>query len=395
MRDLPKIILVFAAVDWPIYMRRPMVHALAEAAKPYGSTVVAVNRPLCFATTWFRKPNRIPELFGRPRLEKLANNLYLYSPRYFIHDQFANAVGPLEEINLFALRKSYRHLQKRLGITEPAPMIWFNYPQLGYVARLFDDSFCVFEIYDNLTDPDGNESNTVNRLEKKLRSRIDLLLTTSKKIHEKYAGPYRRSFMFGNGLSRTTYQRLSDPNVEALPEILDIPSPRLGYAGMISDRLDWRLVADLASAEPSWNFIFAGHMADDNIRNRMAAHPNVRFPGEYPQQDVPSISKSFDLGIMPYRDTPFFDFLNPLKFYELAAAGLPMVASPVEELRQFPDDLVRVVASNGVDVWREAIGNMLAADPAISAKIGPQTAAEFIWEDMTAALLKKITEEGG
>lgn len=392
MKTFPKIILVFAAVDWPIYMRQPMVYALAEAARKHDSTVVAVNRPLCPLTTFFRKPGRIPELFGHPRLARLADNLYLYHPRYVIHDEIANSFPPLEKLNLIALRWSYRRLQQRLGIIEPAPMIWFNYPHLGYVTRLFDYSFCIAEIYDNLTDLAGTESPRVRRLEKKMRARTDLLLTTSQKIHDKYAGSYRRSFMFGNGLERRTFERLSNPDTKPRRDIVDLPSPRLGYAGMISDRLDWKLISELAGLEPGWNFVFVGPLADPGIPARMQPYANVYFGGECRRDDIPSVLKSFDVGIMPYRDTPFFHFLNPLKFYEMAAAGLPSVASNIEELTKFPPELVRVVRGRA-DAWREVLHDVLGRGPGRARVLGPDIARRYIWEDMTSSLLDRVVNE--
>jgi hypothetical protein len=371
-------------------MRRPMVYALAESARAHGSAVVAVNRPICLQTTAIRRPKQIPDMLTPPRLERMSENLFLYRPKYYVHDQIANLVPMFEKANLLALRRSFAHLQKRLDISEPAPMVWFHYPHQGYVTRIFDGSFNVFEIYDNLTDIEGKEFDYVNRLEVKRRHRIDLLLTTSQKIQEKYAGHYRRSYMFGNGLAREAFETLSDPNIEPHADISRIPSPRLGYAGMISERLDWNLIKDLATREPKWNFVFVGRASDDKFRRRIAHLRNVHFPGEFPHKEIPSILKSFDLGIMPYRDTPFFEFLNPLKFYEMAAAGLPMVASPIAELKSFPEPLVEVVGDNKANAWQEAARKMLGSDPAVARKIGPKVAADYVWEDMTTKLLENI-----
>jgi hypothetical protein len=391
MKALPKIILLFAAVDIPLYMRMPMVYALAESAGERGSTVVIINRPLCPLSTLIRKPKRFGQLFGKPRLEKLADHFYAYSPRYVIHDRIAASIPFLEHLNIMALRKSYSHLQKRLNINEPAPMIWFNYPQQGYVRHLFDDSFRILEIYDNLADNLGHESPAVKGMEIRMRDRIDLLLTTSHKLQEKYAQPYRRSFMFGNGLTRGTFERLSDPDLQARPDILEIPSPRLGYAGMISERLDWQLITNLADREPSWNFIFAGYISDPNIPARMKRFPNIHFTGEFPHDDVPSILKGFDKGLMPYLDNPFFHFLNPLKFYEMAAAGLASISSNIEELKRFPPEVVRVVPGRA-EQWQETLHEMLDADPTAAGKAGPDIAQELSWEDMTAALLDRIRD---
>ncbi len=369
-----------------------MVYALAEAARERNSTVVVVNRPLCPVTTVFRKPGRVGELFGKPRLEKLSDRLFVYSPRYVIHDEIANRIPVLEKLNLMALRHSYRHLQKWLGIAEPSPLIWFNYPHQGYVRHLFPDSFCIFELYDNLADNTGRHSPRIDAMEAKMRERVDLLLTTSQKLQEKYAGGYRRSMMFGNGLTRRIFESLSDPGLEPRKEILDILAPRLGYAGMLSERMDWNLIGQLAALEPQWNFVFAGHIADPAIPERMKSLANIHFMGEFSHAEIPSVLRAFDLGLLPYLDNPFFHYLNPLKFYEMAAAGLASISTNIDELRRFPDEVVRVVPSDP-EKWRTAIKEMLESDPDITRQAGVEVARRFIWEDMTAALLDRLQSE--
>ncbi|MEW5993169.1 MAG: glycosyltransferase [Candidatus Zixiibacteriota bacterium] len=388
---LPKIILVFMGTDWPIYSRRPLLFALAEAARSSESTVVAVNRPLCPWTTVFRKPQRLAELVGKSGLRQLADNLFLYSPRYVIHDRLAARVPVLERLNLAALRKSYRHLQARLDIVEPNPIVWFNYPQQGYVTRLFDNGFHLFELYDNLVSFRGYENQLVTRLERAVRERTHLFVTTSDKLHHKYAGYYRQAYLLGNGLPCSTFERLGSANLSGLAEILTVPSPRLGYAGQISERLDWELILELASLRPSWNFVFVGRVAGKNTARRLRERNNIHHFGMYELAAMPSVWKSFDVGIMPYIDTAFFRYLNPLKFYEMAAAGLPSVSSPIEELRKFPQELVRVLP-NDVDKWREGIDDALSVDRKAVWQTGRDIAGRFIWEDMAARLLTRIQE---
>jgi hypothetical protein len=388
----PKLLLLFAAVDWPLYMRRPMVYALAESAAALGCNVVAVNRPLCPVTTLARKPRRLRELFGPAGLDKLADNLYLYSPRYVIHDKIAERIPLLENFNLAALRYGLKRLQSRLQISEPAPIIWFHYPQQGYVMKLFPDSFCIYEIYDNLADNNGRESESLNRLEKQMRPRADLLLTTSDMIQSKYASNYRRSCMWGNGLTRQAYNDAASDDISPIPEILAIPSPRIGYSGMISERLDWNLITGLAALEPNWNFIFAGKVAQPELKIYEQQYHNIHFVGEFDRSVIPSVMCSFDIGLLPYLDNPFFHFLNPLKFYEYAAAGLPSVSSPIEELKKFPHDFVRILPNNP-HAWQSALEDILASDRTHNREIGRKIAAEYIWEDMTAILLARIRDE--
>lgn len=386
---LPRIILLFMGVDWPLYMRRPAVAALADAAKERGSTLVAVNRPLCPLSTWFRKPGRIRDLFGRPRLERLTPNLYLYSPRYVIHDLVAARLPALHGLNLAALRISYRHLQKRLGVAEAHPIVWFNAPEQGYVTRLLPNSFAVFELYDELSAVDGRQSPRTLRQEAALRTRVDLLLTTSQALESKYGPHYRQSVMYGNGVSRDSFDRLGSDSVRPLETLLKIPSPRLGYAGMLSLRMDWSLITRLAELEPAWHFVFVGPIAAMDIVQRCRKAANIHFAGPVGQEAMPAVLRAFDLGLLPYRDTPFFHYLNPLKFYEMAAAGLPMVSSAIEELRRFPETLV-TLADHNAEAWREAIRDALSSNRSDVARVGREAVREFLWEDMAERVLDRI-----
>jgi hypothetical protein len=388
---LPRLFLIFLAVDWPLFMRRPMIIALAEAARRYNTTIVAVNRPLCPISTAIKKPHRIRELAGEPRLEKLADKLYLFSPRYFIHDFVANRAGFLERINLWALRKAYKYLSEKLGIDEPNPLIWYYYPQQGYVTKLFADSFCIYEIYDNLTDIKGREIPSMVCLEKKYRDSVSLNLVTSTDIFRRYGKNYKDSIILGNGISRKIYDDLTGEYIAPDPEIAKISSPRIGYAGMVSGRLDWDLISDIAGKRPEWNFIFAGKIADRSMTGPIGNKANIFFTGEFERSRTPSILRTFDIGILPYRDNEFFRFLNPLKFYEYAAAGLGVVSSPIDQLDNFPNNLIKIIP-NDADNWIEAIENQLKADRTKLKKIGAEIASKFIWEDMCADLLEKIAQ---
>lgn len=388
-KPFPRIFLIFLAVDWPLFMRRPMIVALAESAKKFGVTVVAVNRPLCPVSTFLRKPHRRKELFRKPRLEKLADNLYLFSPKYFIHDFVANRVGILELLNRGALKKSYRYLTDQIDIDEPNPLVWYYYPQQAYITRLFRASFSIYEIYDNLTDLHGHENKYMTHLEKKYRQQVKLVLTTSQDIYNRYGVNYPNSIIFGNGISREIFNRLSDQNLAPSSDMLKIKSPRIGYAGMVSERLDWKLISQLAKAKPEWSFIFAGKISDKKLKTIQENFPNIHFTGTYNHSQAPSILKAFDIGILPYQDNEFFYFLNPLKFYEYAAAGLPTVSARSDQLKEFPADFIKVIPSQA-EKWIETINIQLRADKVTARKMGIEIASRFIWEDMTNDLLEKI-----
>lgn len=393
MKRFPRIILLFLVVDWPMFMRRKMLYGLARAAEKFESIVVGVNRPLCPFTTIFRKPDRTQEFFDKPPLEKLEENLYLYSPRYFINDRIAAKADMLEQINLFALRKAYKYLCKKIEIKETAPIVWHHHPQQGYVARLFKHGFNVLELYDNLVTVDGKEIPEDTTLELKNRKNIDLLLTTSPNLMEKYGSGYENTWISGNGLDRKTFERFSNADDIPIPkELAKIPSPRIGYTGIISKRLDWDLVEALALKKPDWSFVFVGPILESAPKVKMGRHANIYFTGRFEHGLMPNVLKSFDLGMMPYKDNEFFHYSNPLKFYEFAAAGLRSVSSDMEILSQFDPTFVRILPNNA-DEWIKAMENMLEKGSESANEIGLKIAEEHLWDKIYLDILTRMNTE--
>lgn len=392
MRQFPKIILLFLTVDWPLFMRRHMLYALSHVVKELDCSVVAVNRPLCRFTTVVKKPERMREFFEKPLIEELDNNLFLFSPRYFINDLIAAHFTVLESMNIKALRKSYRYLMCELGISEDRPIIWFHHPQQYYITDLFPDSLNVLELYDNLVDYDGHSIEAVDRKETGLRDKIDLLLATSPKLLEKYGSHYKHAWLSGNGLDKQTYERLSKENIEPGAELIKIPSPRIGYTGIISKRLDWELIEAIVSQKPEWNFLFVGPVQKSAPLEKMSQYHNIHFTGKYRHSLMPEVLKSFDVGFMPYKDNDFFRYSNPLKFYEFAAAGLCSVSSEMEVLSRFDPRFVKIVPNNAED-WIHAIEFMLQRDKEEAETIGKQIAREHIWDNIYKEVIEKINTE--
>lgn len=56
--------------------------------------------------------------------------------------------------------------------------------------------------------------------------------------------------------------------------------------------------------------------------------------GMVEHQHIPSLMKTFDVGLLPFRKYPFTDAASPIKYFEYSAAGLKVVSSPLEEVRR-------------------------------------------------------------
>src|SRR5579864_654919 len=110
--------------------------------------------------------------------------------------------------------------------------------------------------------------------------------------------------------------------------------PVVGFWGGIHDWFDGALLAELARQRPDWEFCLVGDTYRGEVEP-LAALANVRFLGELPYADLPRIASRFDAGIIPFKLTPLTAVAETVKVYEMLAAGLPVVASELPELRRF------------------------------------------------------------
>jgi hypothetical protein len=126
--------------------------------------------------------------------------------------------------------------------------------------------------------------------------------------------------------------------------------PVIGYYGAIADWFDAGLVADLAQRRADWDFVLVGSTYNGDL-SRLSRLPNVSLPGEEAYEALPAWLGRFDVAIIPFKRTPLTEATNPVKVYEMLAAGKPVVSVPIPEVAALAP-LVRL-ASTAAEFERE------------------------------------------
>jgi hypothetical protein len=244
-------------------------------------------------------------------------------------------------------------------------------------------------LYDSLSDVRGIQQDSVLEQERRWANGVDLMLATSPALLRRHGASYRNTYLVNNGISSGAFRAASEKGKTEAHTIRDIASPRLGYAGVISERLDWELILKLSTQRPDWSFVFAGRVTHPRYARLMYSQSNIYYLGSFDQASVPSIIAGFDIGFLPYLDNEFFHCSNPLKIYEYCAAGLRSVASPIEILNEFPHGIVTVCKNNPSD-WIHAIEGYLQDKRPASETRCREFARQHLWEDITSELLEHI-----
>jgi GT2 family glycosyltransferase/glycosyltransferase involved in cell wall biosynthesis len=164
--------------------------------------------------------------------------------------------------------------------------------------------------------------------------------------------------------------------------------PTVGYYGAIADWFDSDLVADLAERRTDWDFVLVGSTFSADTK-RLSKLENVSLPGEKHYGEVPAWLRKFDVVIIPFKRTPLTESTNPVKAYEILAAGKPVVSVPIPEMRAL-SQFVRL-ASNAKE-FETQISLALTGDEPESVRARQLFAEENTWEKRYQALAPAVRD---
>jgi len=107
--------------------------------------------------------------------------------------------------------------------------------------------------------------------------------------------------------------------------------PVAGYVGVIDERINLDLIADLASALPEWEVRIVGPVVKIDPACLPTA-PNITYPGPQPYEELPSVMAEFDVALMPFALNQATRSISPTKTLEYLAAGLPVISTRVPDV---------------------------------------------------------------
>jgi len=190
-------------------------------------------------------------------------------------------------------------------------------------------------------------------------------------------------------------------------DLANIPRPRIGYVGNVTQKVDLKLLRELARLRPEWSWVLLGRfvkggsggaaMEFESLWKECQALPNVHYLGEKPYNELPAYVAHMDVNTMLYRadGAGWWHAGYPLKLHEYLAVGKPVVSADIAAVREF-DGVVSL--ARGVAAWEAAIGAALKdEDEAVVAK-RRTIARQNSWDgrvDTLELYLKVILPEAG
>ncbi|MCX7000402.1 MAG: glycosyltransferase [Candidatus Sumerlaeota bacterium] len=236
---------------------------------------------------------------------------------------------------------------------------------------IIDDNFPLSPVFS------PSQKKEVARMERRLIKRSSAIFTTSIPLYEEKGKINPVAYMMENGVPELflpeNRQRLS-PIADSCPaaerrvieDIRKLPKPRIGYVGAVNIRLKMPLLRELLNLPAPCHTVFVGNVDDSFPRQMLTVlkkNPRIHFFPYISHALIPFVLEEFDVLLLPFEETPFSRFINPLKLSEYLTSGKPIIATPLAEVMRVaskPEGLVYFV--DKPEELREMVARALAEE---------------------------------
>ncbi len=338
------VILTFSHLRWDFVHQRPQ-HLLTRFASQQNCRVVFIEEPV---------QDRSDVLFWeRSRPE----------PRVLVARPHTPVAKPgFCDEQLPALRKLLRELVSEEGIRDFCA--WFYTPMALPLARELKPRVVVYDAMDELSAFLDAPPELLQR-EEELFQIADVVFTGGRSLYRAKKDRHPNVHCFPSSVDVKHFGQASRP----LPEPADqaaIPHPRLGFFGVIDERMDLDLLDAVADAHPEWQIVMVGPVVKIEEEN-LPRHPNIHYLGQKSYRDLPAYLSNWDVCLLPFARNEATRFISPTKTLEYMAAGKMIVSTPITDVAEPYGQIVYL--GDTPEEFIAACERALAAPPARAARV--------------------------
>jgi glycosyltransferase involved in cell wall biosynthesis len=386
-------IVCISFVSWDEHWGTPQQHMSRLARQNRILFVDQPISPLSLLTGHRRRRDLVDQLRRwRSQSREVRPNVFVAAPPPTLPLRY-HKLG--NSINAFIMRRWLRRQTTRLGFRDP--IFWNFLPSFPHIGKAVHPSLSVYHCVDDFTAIPHwwSPASVVRAREAECCRESDVVVCTGRKLVSSRRKHNSNTHFVPEGADVDLFATAMSPDTRMPDDIAALPNKVVGYIGVVDWRLDGELIAMMARRRPDWSFAFVGPVLSGvHAMPEMEALLNVHFFGNRKIEDLPAYVKKMDVCLIPYILNDYTHHIFPLKLYEYMAAGKPIVASDMEEMRPYAGDEMTIAHSR--EEFLATIDDAIANDTPERARSRQEAARNESWDhrvEQVSAIIEPMLRE--
>lgn len=206
---------------------------------------------------------------------------------------------------------------------------WYYTPMAYAFTSKYKPKLIVYDCMDELSAFKFAPKELIS-LEKKLMSKADLVFTGGHSLYESKKKQHTNIFPFPSSIEKKHFAQ-AKVQKEQPSDQANIPGPRIGFFGVIDERLDIELIRGIADRRPDWQLIIIGPVVKISP-DILPKNSNIHYLGQKSYAELPAYLSGWNVALIPFQLNESTRFISPTKTPEYLAAGVPVVSTPIKDV---------------------------------------------------------------
>ena len=209
-------------------------------------------------------------------------------------------------------------------------VFWYYTPMALGKSRSFSPALTVYDCMDELAQFKGAPPELRQR-EQELFQKADLVFTGGQRLYEAKREQHADAHPFPSSIDKAHFGQARDPKLTEPADQASIAHPRVGFFGVVDERLDIELLGKLASNHPQWQFVIIGPVVKIDPAT-LPQNANIHYLGGKSYQELPAYLRGWDVATLLFARNESTEFISPTKTPEYLAAGRPVVSTSIRDV---------------------------------------------------------------
>ena len=209
------------------------------------------------------------------------------------------------------------------------PVAWFYTPMMWGWARHLKVAAVVYDCMDELSAFAHADPLLIQR-EAALLAAADVVFTGGRSLFEAKRERHGNVHAFPSSIEVEHFAVARGGDGSPADQAA-MPAPRLGYYGVIDERLDLDLIDAVAAARPDWSIVMVGPVVKIDPAT-LPQRPNLHWLGGRGYAELPLYLSGWSAALMPFALNEATRFISPTKTPEYLAGGKPVVSTPIADV---------------------------------------------------------------